>query len=598
MGRYTEQLLYGTPVYPGATTPDGRIVTEQHQARIEARGQHADTMGALKRLHGGREIVPVSEFDRSGTRAVMAEAARGLWNIQAGQQALIQGLDKATHVSAMSGFEVASQVGNLRSDLRTLGAGLESALGNVTGMLDESLVQGNQMIVLHEAGNRQRGVAITTLKEMRAGQEDVVGGLGEIDDSLEELISLQLETNETLVNLKDIAEHTLIALENGFADLIQSLRGGIERVTFEIAMARIKIIRSLRDIDDSVTRHVGTVTARQDEGNRLLRDIAEVTASPRATNAKELTAQGFRLLERSGGDHTRLRGAERIFRQALEQDATMPRTYYGLGLALQLSHRFTDADEAYENAICFASEQDTSLLAAVVMQKKRIQNSGRNLPNEATFLTAEVKKIASKPAELQLVEAMMLCGLKEEAEKLLLDFLTVNIGHLAHAKSIFGVSCQLLDQLSVRLSHSADRRAQAALFKHLVLDGKVALAAGVFDELLQTRPALIFQENLMGLPGFESLAKGAKDSTIKIASSLQRASAETFYAYALIAFQLGIPYSTMSRFLKKAFESDPDVKLKNADGVNAKIRRITPDHATRFIHYIAECDSDLAWLHS
>lgn len=596
MGRFAEHILYGTPVYPEVTTPDGRIVSEQYRARIEARTQHGDVMGALRSLHAGREIVPRSEFDRAGTLQVMQGAARSLWDIQAGQQAMIRATEGAMYASATSGFEVARQIGDLRSDLRGLEVGIDSGLRRVGEFLSEALDQGDAMMDLQRERNVQGGRTNKLLENIGIGQEDIVGSIGGVSDSLDELIDVQLRMHEDLIDLKKISIWILSLLEEAFEELISSVRKGAEKLSFEIAMSRMKIVRSVRGVDSTIRQQVGGVALRLDEANALLGRASQHLQRPRATGARELIAQGFKIL-RSPIKTTEWSYAVRIFDDAIVLDPTIPESYYGLGLSYQVSGNHSLAEEAYSKAIGFAGEESPSLVVAVSLQRERMKKVGKGVKNEVTFLRDAIRGTHSdEPEELLLIRALILCDLPGEAEKIFVDFMPEHMEYFPLVKDELEMSRSFYTKLHQKLSREKNRLAQVELFKVLIQNGEVDIAVEIFNELLKVRPSFILQYDLIGLGRFGNLKDKVKSAVIVVATTLKASSAETFYTYSVIAFRLDVSYREIAVIFTRALSADPAAYRRNAEEVQAAIRKIDPHNGDAFIHYITSGDANLAWL--
>lgn len=98
-GRFLEYLLYGTPIDPGSTTPDGRMVTELHRGRMDIgrRGDESlalqrETIRALRDLHGGAEVITRDAYlaKEEETQGILRDAAAHMAGMEFRQVALLE----------------------------------------------------------------------------------------------------------------------------------------------------------------------------------------------------------------------------------------------------------------------------------------------------------------------------------------------------------------------------------------------------------------------------------------------------------------------------------------------------------------------------
>lgn len=98
--RFLESLIHDIPMYPGSTTPDGRIVAELNRGRKSDKEFHEKTLTIQERaldklveLHKGSAMVPVSDFRADESRRVFEDLAFEMQHVYAEQERSARGIE-------------------------------------------------------------------------------------------------------------------------------------------------------------------------------------------------------------------------------------------------------------------------------------------------------------------------------------------------------------------------------------------------------------------------------------------------------------------------------------------------------------------------
>lgn len=338
-GRILENVLYGTPVYPGSTTPDGRIVGEIHRGRLATDRQQEQvtalqrqTVDALRQLHGGKSVVSREAYlaTESQTQGILRDAASQMAGIQFGQREL---LDEARLLNdvAVQGFGyVGHALGEVREGVHEVATAVESGTRTLHGpsLPTEGIetFMGRRRVFFEILGAQQKGLLSPTAERDLRDWTDTRFGSAEAGAAVEGFLQA--------------------GMGEGHDALIQEIRrrSGVLMHPSELLMPDAAVARENLTVMERVAEHLPNDTFRTAVQNA--RALARLGEEARRSGISEeflidLTNNG---LVSDGTQHE----VKRRHREARRPGAGVDRAYHLMELLNQGDHARWQRDQGLQ----------------------------------------------------------------------------------------------------------------------------------------------------------------------------------------------------------------------------------------------------------
>lgn len=508
-----------------------------------------------------------------------------------------------------------------RGELIALAEAQQEGVGELVELTEEGLAQGRRLAGLATA-HLITDIGIGVETHRRLGRLEEVGEEGNrylevvathaaalIEEGrvgnhhLRRISEALIGNNQHLVNLEVLGARFIETMGEGFRGVANVIRDGfsmeaeaLAELTFEVALARAKVVGRLETIEDAV-REMGTEIQREiTKTNALLGQLIDLTAHPLRTRARERVQQGFRVLSRAKNIKT-VAGARRLFEQVLEEDPTVVEAYFGAATTAELEEDHESASEHFEVVGEEASIERADLAAAGWRGYAKARENLGDLPGGIAGLRKVLEREGERPSEetrFMLARALVLCGFNEEAMEVLIGLVHENTDYLyAPSRNKAFDAFPVEAFYRALLEHGRLRRSDFRIFiaREFLVFGSAEKAMEIIRNL---RPVDLLRSGLLESVFANEMRENAARWISEMLLREPPFAAETWYAYAFVALKLGFKEATI--LLQKGLEQDTDFYTRDASGLRERLRMIDPTQTESLIETAVSAENSLSWL--